>query len=192
VFEALESEVLPELVSAASNRTDSHLRVWSCGCASGEEPYSILILWQFRLASLFPGIEVEMVATDCDSRMVERARRGLYESSSFRELPADLVRESFRPCGGEFEIRCGFRQKVNWVCQDVRTDMPPGTFDLILCRNLVFTYYQDTLQWEVMERILNSLHPGGALVIGTNEHLPEAAIGLVQPTPKLPIFKRKG
>ena len=192
VFEALETEVFPVLASAALERGDRALRVWSCGCASGEEVYAVAVLWQVRVAENFPGIDVEMTATDADPRMLERAQRGVYGAGSVRELPVDLRRSAFMEIGEPFRVRNRLRERVSWLCQDVRAECPPGPFDLILCRNLVLTYFDDALQLEVMKRVVEVLRRDGALVIGSHESLPPHDIGCDPWMASLPIYRRVG
>jgi chemotaxis protein methyltransferase CheR len=86
VFDLLGRRVLPELASAV-RRQGGRLRCWSAGCASGEEPYTVNILWRLGLQSLFPEVELEIVATDTDPALLARAERGCYPASSLRSVP---------------------------------------------------------------------------------------------------------
>jgi chemotaxis protein methyltransferase CheR len=190
VFEALENDVLPALASAALERGDHTLKIWSCGCASGEEVYGMIALWEGRVAQGHPEIDLEVVATDADPQMLERARRGVYGSSSIRELPVDLWRFAFEGAGEPYRVRTRLRERVSWRCQDVRDTTPEGLFDLILCRNLVLTYFDQELQLEVMPRVLEVLRPGGALVIGSHESLTPYDLGCDHWGGPLPIFRR--
>ena len=79
-----------------------------------------------------------------------------------------------------------------WRCQDVRKETPPGPFDLILCRNLVLTYFEEALQREVVEKLSAVLRAGGALVIGSRENLPAASVEFVPWHGALPIYRRMG
>ena len=144
VMDRLAREVLPRA-----------RRVWSAGCASGEEPYT--------LALLAP--HVEIVATDVDGELLERAKRADFGESSLRELPADL-RERFA------REKDALRARITFLVQDLRTEAPAGPFDLVLCRNVAFTYFDAPLQREVLARIESVLAPGGELVIGKGEKLP--------------------
>ena len=190
VFEALETEVLPALAAAAVERGDRRLRIWSCGCASGEEVYSFIVLWEARVAEREPRIELEVVATDADPGMLERARRGVYDSGSIRELPIDLRRAAFEGAGEPYRVRNLLRERVSWACQDVRDGTPSGPFDLILCRNLVLTYFEEALQLEVMKRVVEALRRGGALVIGSHEGLPPHDIGCGAWSGRPSIFRK--
>lgn len=190
VFEALEEEVLPALATAAIERDERSLRIWSCGCASGEEVYAIAVLWEVRVAERTPWIDLEIVATDSDSRMLERAQRGTYGAGSIRELPVDLRRAAFEETGEPYRVCNRHKKRVTWICQDVRSDSPDGPFDLILCRNLVLTYFDEALQIEVMKRVVEALRQGGALIVGSHESLPPPFLGCEQWLPTLPIYRR--
>jgi chemotaxis protein methyltransferase CheR len=164
VFEALRDLVLPELGPAVS--------AWSAGCASGEEPYSLV------LAAAEAGVEIHVVATDVDPALLQRARRACYRESSLRDLPANLRARAF----DEGCLRPEYRAPVDFARHDVRDGAPGGPFDLTLCRNLVFTYYADELQREIGRHLARSLRAGGALVVGAHEALPDA-LGGVAPWP---------
>lgn len=192
VFEALEAEVFPALASAAIERGDRTLRIWSCGCASGEEVYAVIVLWEVRVAERTPWIDLEVIATDADPRMLERAQRGVYDVGSIRELPIDLRRSAFEGTREPYRVRHRLRERVSWRCQDVRDATPPGPFDLILCRNLVLTYFDEALQLEVMKRVVAVLCRGGALVIGSHEGLPPHDLGCDPWIASLPIYRRVG
>lgn len=144
VMERLARDVLPRA-----------RRVWSAGCASGEEPYTIALL----------APHVEIVATDIDPELLERAKRADFGDSSLRELPVEL-RARFA------SERDALRGRITFLVQDLRREAPAGPFDLVLCRNVAFTYFDASLQREVLARIESVLAPGGELVIGKGERLP--------------------
>jgi chemotaxis protein methyltransferase CheR len=173
VFGALRREVVPALAEAARVRGDRVIRVWSCGCASGEEPYTIAIAWIMEASRRFPDLRLDLLATDADPHMLERARRGVYAPASLRELPRSWVDSVFRPTGAGLQLPEAIRRAVSWKCLDVRTDPLDGPFDLVLCRNLVFTYYEEDLQRETLARLVDAMMPGAALAIGGHESLPD-------------------
>lgn len=178
MFRALEASVLPDLVRAAGSRGRHTLACWSAGCASGEEPFSIAILWRLRLQDRFPGRGLDILATDADAAMLERARRGVYRASSLRDLPAILGAEAFDAVAGELILKEPFRTGVRFLQHDLRLPPPDGPFDLVLTRNVAFTYFAESLQQEVLSAIMSVMVPGGALVIGSHESLPSGAEGL--------------
>jgi chemotaxis protein methyltransferase CheR len=172
VFDRLRDAVLPALVRHALNRAETTLRCWNIGCASGEEPYTLHLLWQLAVQSHFPDLTCHILATDADPHLLTRAAVGCYPSSSLRELPEAWRTTAFTPRDDDYCLRAEFRQGVKFQQQDIRTAAPDGPFDLILCRNLVFTYFDEAGQQQALARIIERLQPGGILVIGKTEQLP--------------------
>jgi len=191
VFQALFDDVLPTLARSALERGNGAIRCWSCGCASGEEPYSLRIGWVATLADKHPAISLEILATDSDHAMLERARRAIYPSGSLKDLPGGLQSCAFEIDGDSRRLRDTFTRGVTWRCQDVREQTPEDVFDLVLCRNLVFTYYEEALQLEIIERLAGSIPPGGALVVGSHEELPQGQRCFAKWLPHPAIHRRR-
>lgn len=168
VFDGLADVVLPTLAQAARSRGQRALRCWSAGCASGEEPYTLALLWQGRLQARFPELELHIRASDADPYLLDRACAARYPSSTRRDLPADLRSLGFEGDCLRPEVKCA----VELVCEDLREAAIRDRFDLILCRNLAFTYFDEPLQRHLLARFTEALQPGGALVIGARENLP--------------------
>jgi len=160
VWAVLEREVLPAL---AADRDP--LSAWSAGCASGEEPYSLALLWRHPLSIL---------ATDVDPVMLRRAAEATYEVSSLKELPVD-ARERLERRGDAYVVPPEIRRAVVFDRHDLRDPPPGGKFDLVLCRNVAFTYFDDASQQRALDHLAAALRPGGALVLGLHESLPDPA-----------------
>jgi chemotaxis protein methyltransferase CheR len=176
LFEALETSWLPSLLARLP--AGEPLRIWSAGCASGEEPYSLLILWQERFAD--SGRKLHLIASDSDSHCLQRAQQGLYPASSFREMPIHLRRKYFTNEGGTFCLAHDFPNKITWVEHNLIWDPPfPGNH-LIFCRNLVYTYFTESLQQQMTHHFHESLLPGGLLVTGRKDRLPPGSDRLFQ------------
>lgn len=172
VFARLAGEVLPGLARDAL-AGGTPLRCWSAGCASGEEPYTLALIWERLLAPAFPGLGLRLLATDVEARMLERARRACYPRSSLKELPAAWVAACFTAgAEGEACLEPRLRGRVELRQADLRRELPDETFDLVLCRNLAFTYFAASEQPALLARLLGRLRPGGVLVIGRKERLP--------------------
>ncbi len=178
VFESLASQVLPALAHAAGAEGRSALDGWSAGCASGEEAYTLAIVWRLRLQPAFPGLALRIVATDRDPVLLQRAHAACYGASSLEELPPALRVAAFDRHASRWCLRAEHRV-VAFQRQDLREAMPGGPFDLVLCRNVVATYYAVQLQSTLFSRIAGRLRLGGALVLGIHESLPERVGGLV-------------
>lgn len=178
VFAILGQQVLPALARQALERGDTQLRVWSAGCASGEEPYTLAVLWAMELQSGFPGMSIEIVATDADANMMRRARDACYTFGSLKNMPDSWRKRAFELEDNSYCLKPEYKRCVELLEQDIRQQRPDGRFDLVLCRNLVFTYFEETLQLEHLSRIVDAMHDGAALVIGIHEKLPEEPAAL--------------
>jgi chemotaxis protein methyltransferase CheR len=192
VFDRLGTEIMPALAAAATARRATQLQCWSAGCASGEEPYSLTMIWELMLARRYPGLTLRVLATDVDEELLARARTGRYRRSSLREVPEEWRDAAFARCGESYLVSPALSAAVEFHQQDIRERLPPGLFDLILCRYVAFTYFDATLQRRTLERLLTRLQPGGALVIGLKEQLPADVPGVATWVPDLRIFRRTG
>jgi chemotaxis protein methyltransferase CheR len=177
VWRTLERELLPNPIDRARARGETRLRIWSAGCASGEEPYTLALLFAFGAA--LRGCRPEILATDADPHLLQRARRACYPETSLRDVP-EHWHIAFEQSGEEYCLRVVYRGAVHFVQQDIRRAFPEGRFDLILCRNLVFTYFETAVQAEIARRLAERLETGGMLLLGIHESLPESIPMLVQ------------
>jgi chemotaxis protein methyltransferase CheR len=190
VFDFLGRTVLKEIAEKAADH-ENRLRAWSIGCASGEEPYTLMLAWHFGVHPSFPGMDLRILATDVDGAVLDRARAARYSIGSLRQLPATWREQAFTRDADRYRLRAEYRAGVDFSLQDVRLVLPTEMFHLILCRNLVFTYFDESVQRQTLERILTRLRPGGALVIGRRETLPAVA-GLAAWSENLGIFRKPG
>ncbi len=176
LFDYLRAEVLPAIAGAARARGETVARAWSAGCASGEETYTLHIVWKLCVAPSAPGAPpLHVIATDADAHLLARAQKGLYPASALKDLPEELMLRAFDQTAGGHAIREAFKKNILFAEQDIRKQLPVGSFHLILCRNLVFTYFDEPLQKELLAGIIDRLEPGGFLVIGAHEKLPAHA-----------------
>jgi chemotaxis protein methyltransferase CheR len=183
VFDILSERILPDLAQQVQILT-----LWSAGCASGEEPATLALVWSVRLAARFPGVTCRILATDLGSEVLERAREARYGESSLSELPADL-RAALVPDPPFHRLPDRLRQMITVTRHDVREPAPTRDVDVILCRNLAFTYFSPSLQLSVLAHFDAVLRPGGVLVTGAKERLPDQELF----TPRAPgIYDRAG
>jgi chemotaxis protein methyltransferase CheR len=190
VFQCLEEEVLPELGRLAAARGDSELACWSIGCASGEEPYTLAIVWRLGPGLRFPGLRLRVLATDVDPEGLARARRGWYSRSSLKDLPPAYFEQAFAPIGQGWGLGEAYRDGVTFAEQDIRRTAPSGPFHLVLCRNVAFTYFDEDRQRDVLRTIVERLVPGGALVVGSAESLPDGVAGLEVWPARTRVYRR--
>lgn len=175
VFDFLGEEILPELAKQAISRALATIHCWSAGCAAGEEPYTVSLVWGQRVEPRYPQIRLAIVATDLDEHLLERARAACYTRSSLREIPSTWIDRAFDRRNGLYCLREQWKESIEFRRQDIRLEQPSGEFDLILCRNVAFTYFSETVQRDVLARITERLRPGGVLVIGRHESFPLSA-----------------
>ena len=179
VFEVLRTHVLPDIAARiARERRVAH--IWSAGCASGEEPYTLKIIWDCEVTLSFADARASIVATDVDEAVLARARQGCFEPTSLRELPPNFVEQAFDRVGPLHCIKTQYREGVEFLHQDLRKESPGLLFDLILCRNVAFTYFAAPLQRQALARIIGRLAPHGYLAIGAHERLPNVQPSLTQ------------
>lgn len=183
VFDALSRHVLAPLAAKGNP-----VFAWSAGCASGEEAFTLRLLWE-ELPGRKPPMSI--LATDVASDCLQRAGEGLYTESSLREVPRPIVENHFREDGGRFRLREEVVRSVTFRNHDLMGNPPSGAFHLVLCRNAAFTYFAVPRRVTVAEAIASVVSPGGFLVIGRTEALPlEAAAWFAPAFPKLNIFSR--
>lgn len=187
VFEALEKSWLPGIVRRLAAGEPLHM--WSAGCASGEEPYSLLVLWEKSFASVEH--ELRLLATDADKRCLERARQGCYPASSFKEMPQWLRDHYLINVNGRFCVPPGFKDRVEWAEHDLIWHPTFPGHHVIFCRNLVYTYFVESLQEEITRRFHQALFPGGLLIVGRKDRLPAGSNGLFRQADH-PIYERVG
>lgn len=199
VFEVLQGVVLPKMLGEAREAERTELRCWSSGCGSGEEAFTLSLLWRLAsagkptaaLSERYPEVTLSVTGTDTDPKVLERARNAVYPEGAMRDLPSAWIQRAFDPVDGEFSLRRSFREGVAFLLQDVRDSMPDGPFDLILCRNLVFTYFEEGLQEEILFPLLGRLREGGILAIGGHEELPQGQWPLFQLGRGLPLYEKQ-
>lgn len=183
----LRRQVLPALLDAGR----PEVRVWSAGCASGEEPYTLAILAAAHLDGGGRGVELGRLtidATDIDRTSLDRACAARYPAEALTEMPDELARPYFEACGTDRRVVEHVRRRVQVRALDLTCEPPIRTgYDLILCRNVVI-YFDRPMQERLFQAFAEALVPGGYLVLGKVETLSGAArdrLSLVDPRERL-------
>ncbi len=190
LFGFLTEQVIPALAQNALGRHESELNVWSAGCASGEEAYTVSLIWLLQSQPRFADLNLAITATDASADMIARAQQACYAYSSIKNLPTKWQELAFRQQQESYYLKPEFHQSVRFIQQDIRQQTPNASFDLVLCRNLAFTYFDTPLQLRVLGQIQQSLKPGGALVIGIHEALPPGAAQFSVWSERLKVYKK--
>jgi two-component system, chemotaxis family, CheB/CheR fusion protein len=189
LFTYLRDRVLPGLVSEARERGE--LRIWSAGCATGEEAYTLAMLVSDLIGDNAEELQVRIFATDIASEAVEFARRGLYTQSALEGLPPDFAERHFTPADGAFEVRKQVRSLVVFGEHDLGNRAPFPRIDLVLCRN-VLIYFTPDLQRRALQLFAFSLRHGGYLALGKAETVSPLPEFFSVEEPRLKIFRRAG
>lgn len=191
VFQFLEQDGLATLAQHVLARGERTVRCWSIGCASGEEPHTLAIIWILGCARRFPLLSIEILGTDIDPDVIARAQQACYPSGSLRDLPKSWMEQVFDLSDkGEYRLKEEFGKPVRFLMQDIRTEVPHSSFDMILCRYLAFTYFDEDSQRETIQKIRERLVPGGMLVLGSTENLPRGESGFEPWDGKVNIFRK--
>ncbi|MBA4364189.1 MAG: chemotaxis protein, partial [Pseudomonas sp.] len=169
-FEALERNVLPQLVSAAvsAQPEKEEIRVWSAGCSTGEEAYSLAMLLNDQLQLDASKASLQLFATDIDERAISIGRAGLYPQAIVTDVPPTRLRHYFVKEDDHYRIRKEIREKVLFAKHSLLSDPPFSQIDLIVCRNLLI-YLDREVQREILQMFHFALRPGGFLFLGSSE-----------------------
>jgi chemotaxis protein methyltransferase CheR len=169
-FQCLVNSILPELVSR--KKGDGPLRIWVLPSSSGEEPYSIAIYLLERWAQI-NSFDVEIIASDIDTRILDQARAGKYSARSVGQLPQHFLQKYFRRTGDEYQIVDDLRSAVEFTRVNLseRADTRPyRNFDVVFCRNLLI-YFDDVSRKAAAETFYDALKPGGFICLGHSESM---------------------
>jgi chemotaxis protein methyltransferase CheR len=189
LWETIESEILPGIIKEGMEE----IRVWSAGCACGEEVYSFMILWN-RLERGFNRLPVlKMLATEMNPTYLDKARAGVYSWSSLKEVPEEVRSTYFEPRskGRLYKVSSSLKEDVVWKVHNLLSDPPGADFQLIFLRNNLLTYYKDELKKPAFKKVIDSLAPGGFLIIGAHEKLSPGTSELL-PCSRHPLIFQKG
>ena len=170
-LEALIGEIVPSLRARAGGAGSPPISIWSAGCSSGEEPYSIVML--ALESGLVPGRDLRVYASDISRQMLQKARRGVYRESSFRQMDGALRDKYFAAKDGGWRISDGIKKHVHFahlnLMDDSRTALL-GSLDVVLCRNVIIYFDLETKR-RVIRTFHDKLRPGGYLLLGHSESL---------------------
>lgn len=166
-----DEEILPELAMHARKNRQNTLRVWSAGCSSGEEPYTVGILISERKD--LSDLQVEIYGSDLSELVIEKARKGVYSTSSFRAIEKYFFQKYFTASGHQHKIRDEVKAMVKFDAMNLLSYNYPAqlkNLDVIFCRN-VLIYFSLEARRAVVDKFYQALRPGGFLLLGHSESL---------------------
>ncbi len=190
LFSYLREQTLPSLIDAARGR-GNELRLWSAGCATGEEAYSLAILVTEVLGANLDRFTVRIFATDLDATAIDFARRGVYPASALLTLPEDLIARYFAQIDGAYEVVKRVRDLVVFGQHDLGQRPAFPRIDLALCRN-VLIYFTPELQRRALQLFAFALRDGGYLALGKAEATGLLAAWFAPIHPELNVYRRQG
>ena len=190
LFQYLRDEVLPELIARA-RAENAELRIWSAGCATGEEAYSVAILIAELLGNDLRSTGVKIFATDLDQSAIAFARHGVYPRSALGTMPPEWIERYFQATPRGFEVRKVIRSMTVFGQHDLGQRAPFPRTDLILCRN-VLIYFTRELQQRTLQLFAFSLREAGYLVLGKSETINPAPEYFLPVNAPYRLFKRYG
>ncbi|EAW38779.1 CheR family methyltransferase [Lyngbya sp. PCC 8106] len=169
-FKLLQTVILPQLI--ARKKESKQLQIWSAGCSTGEEPYSLSLLLQ-QLIPNWEEWKILILGTDINELSLEKARQGIYSAWSFRQVDSEIISKSFLAWGGGWKINPKTRKSVkfmnfNLVQGDLADDSKLRNFDLVICRN-VFVYFEKHHISQAINKFYQALQPEGYLITAHSE-----------------------
>jgi chemotaxis protein methyltransferase CheR len=169
VFDAFEKRILPELHIRKFWKNPRGLRIWSAGCSTGEEPYSIAITIADAI-SFSDAWNIEILATDIGRNALAAAERGVYSGRSIASVSEKQLTAHFQPVPGGQQIRPRLRKLVNFVQMNLTNSVYVGKMDVIFCMN-VLIYFSEERRRELVQHFYSMLEPGGYLFLGHSESI---------------------
>lgn len=168
LWEELKTEALPNILAAYPE--GGTLRAWSCGCSTGEEAFSLAIIFKEVLenSKLHGNYNLQIFATDLDAEAIEKARKGLYASTIESDVSPERLKRFFIKDGNKYQVCPDIREMVTFAQQNVIIDPPFTKLDILICRNLLI-YLSTDLQKKLLPLFHYSLKPSGLLFLGNAE-----------------------
>jgi chemotaxis protein methyltransferase CheR len=174
IFQALERVVLPEVQARKLWRNPRGLRIWSAGCSTGEEPYSIAITVADTLP--FPDAwQIEILATDISREALQFAERGMYTGRSVANVSSEQLQAHFRKLGDTWQVKPRLRRMISFAPMNLARSVYVGRMDCIFCMN-VLMYFSEDRRNELLQRFYDALEPGGLFFLGHSESMKSASV----------------
>ena len=161
-WQILDKKVFPELIQ----KFGKNLKIWSAACSTGDEPYSLVMAFSKHL----PLNQINIIATDIDKQVIEKAKTGLYNEKSIASVPDEFKKKYFTKVGPSYQISNDIKSRVQFKQHNLLKDSYPDRCDLIVCRN-VLIYFTEEAKDEVFRKFNTALKPEGILFIGSTEQI---------------------
>lgn len=165
----LFENIIPDMIN---EKNLNSINIWSCGCSTGEEPYTLGIL----MKEFFPNIKTNILATDIDKKVISIAKQGLYNDSSMKNIPVPLKKKYFKEvtdtntCKLMYSICDDIKTMITFKNHNLLNDTFPSNIDLIVCRNVII-YFKESTKIDLYKKFYNALSTNGYLFVGNTEHI---------------------
>ena len=160
-WEVLRKKILPQLIIE-----DKRLYIWSAGCSTGEEPYSLAMIME----EYFPKQKYTILATDCDNDILQKAREGVYIAKSMQAVSDRFLNKYFDVHGDKYHIKNDLKKSISFRNHNMLVDPFSKQMDFIACRNVVI-YFKEEIKEQIYSNFYAALRPGGILFTGSTEQL---------------------
>jgi chemotaxis protein methyltransferase CheR len=174
IFQALERVVLPEVQARNMWRNPRVLRIWSAGCSTGEEAYSIAITVVDTLP-FSDAWQIEILATDISRDVLQHAERGVYAGRSLAGVTPQQLQAHFKKVGDSWEVKPRLRKMISFAPMNLARSVYVGRMDCIFCMN-VLMYFSEERRKELLQRFYDTLEPGGVFFLGHSESMKAAPV----------------
>ena len=169
-LDSFVNEVLPLMVKEKEANQDYTINIWSAGCSSGDEPYTLAIMLKENLPD-FPRWRINIVATDIDTQILDKAQLALYDQRAVKDVPPRILKQYFHSVGNRFQVIPEIKEMVSFEqlnLLDRRAMRQKKNFDFTFCRN-VLIYFNEEARKRVVSSFYDSLKPGGFIFLGHSE-----------------------
>ncbi len=186
VYDYIEEEIFPSIINKKLLQGVRLIRMWSAGCASGEEAYSLAILFheiikRYQVDNPEPRplmhLSFGVYGTDIDDEILNIARKGIFPPKSVKDVSVEMLEEYFMQVGNYFHIKKDVKKDVHFFHDNLTGEKHFSCFDLIMCRN-VMIYFNQNVQTRIIWQFHGALNQNGYLVLGKSESLPREAFTL--------------
>lgn len=164
-FETLKNYVIPKLIELKA--TTKSIKVWSAGCSTGEEPYTIAMVMKRYLPADY---KVEILASDISLKSIMVAKQGGYDETKVQGVPMDYLREYFIQNGSNFQVKKDIMDLIHFDYHNLKNDIKNKNFDVVFCRNVII-YFDVAAQKNVVDKFWQAMSPHSFLFIGHSESL---------------------